>query len=94
MELTEFIESAKNRLHQEGSVVLSVRIHPRAKKTMLKEVIADGSIKIAIRSPPEDGQANQELIKFLSEFFKVPPSQISVLTGSAARRKQIRISIS
>ena len=91
MELTEFIESAKNRLHQEGSVVLSVRIHPRAKQTAFKELLEDGSIKIAIKSAPEDGRANQELIKFLSEIFEIPPSQIEILSGFAARMKMIRI---
>lgn len=93
MELPEFIQSAKERLEKEGLVVLSVRVHPRAKKTAFKDVMEDGSIKVAIKSPPEDGRANHELIEFLSELFKVPPSQIEVVSGTTARMKKIRIRI-
>jgi uncharacterized protein (TIGR00251 family) len=47
----------------------------------------DQALKVAIHAKPIDGAANKELIKILSAHFKVPKSQIKIISGLNSRRK-------
>ncbi|NTU69852.1 DUF167 domain-containing protein, partial [bacterium] len=47
--------------------------------------------KILIKSVPEKGKANKELISILSKHFKVPKSTVSLLSGHTSRNKIINI---
>jgi uncharacterized protein (TIGR00251 family) len=47
--------------------------------------------KINIVATPQDGRANQELIKFLSQHFKIPKSKITILRGEKNRIKIVEI---
>lgn len=71
---------------------LKVKIQPNAKKNAIVGPLADGTIKIKIASPPLDGRANEELIKFLSREYQVPRSQIQILQGTKSKIKLIKIS--
>jgi uncharacterized protein (TIGR00251 family) len=75
---------------QNGSVVFTVRVVPRASKS---EVVGehDGALKIRLAAPPVDGAANEELIKLLAKFFEVNKSAVKVMSGATGRTKQIRI---
>lgn len=86
------MEELKTRLATEGSITFSVRARPGASSTRFKSIMADGSLKIDIAAVPEDGEANEELCRFLSEEFGVNIHQISVLSGATARIKLIKIS--
>ena len=57
----------------------------------MRETMVDGSIKIDLAAPAEDGKANTALVKFLAEEFSVPLSCVEILSGHAGRRKVIRI---
>ena len=72
------------------SLTLSVRIQPRASKN---EVIhqTDGKLKIRLTAPPVDGAANEALIRFLSDLFSAPKSQIEIMSGHTGRDKIVRI---
>lgn len=48
-------------------------------------------LKINLAAVPEEGKANEELIKFLSKLLQIPKSQIEVLRGETSRIKIIRI---
>lgn len=45
----------------------SIKVIPSAQKTESLGFLSDGTEKIRIKSAPENGKANQELIRFLSE---------------------------
>ncbi len=53
--------------------------------------MADGTIKIALRSPPADGKANRELITYLAAQFGTRASRITILSGATSRRKLVHI---
>jgi uncharacterized protein (TIGR00251 family) len=74
-----------------GSVSFSVRARPNAAKTKVVSVMDDGSIKIAVAAPAEEGKANAELVAFLSKEFNVRASQIEIVAGGFGRRKIVRI---
>ena len=73
------------------SKTLIVKVRPGAKKTQIKGTMADGTIKIDVAAKPEDGKANAELIRFLTEEFDVPKSGITIVSGQASHQKRIRL---
>lgn len=81
----------KEQLQRDQSINLSIRVRPGAVKTEVKEIMSDGSIKIAVAAAPEDNAANAELIRFLAEEFEVDRSCVAILSGMTTRRKLIQI---
>ena len=79
-------------VHLDMAHVITVRVHPNAKRTKIKETMADGSLKIDIAAPADDGKANAELIRFLAEYFGASKNHIEILSGHTSRQKMVRIS--
>ncbi|HMS10108.1 MAG TPA: DUF167 domain-containing protein, partial [Pyrinomonadaceae bacterium] len=48
--------------------------------------------RVRVASPPVDGAANDELIRFLARRLAVPRSSLEIVTGSASRTKLVRVS--
>jgi hypothetical protein len=53
--------------------------------------LVDDVIQLKVAAPPADGQANQELCRFLAELFGLAPSLISVRYGHSARQKVVEV---
>jgi hypothetical protein len=87
----KLLQTWRDELSQKGSVTLNIRVHPGARKTCVKGVMADGTIKIDIAVAPEDGRANAALVEFLSEEFDVAKSSIEIVSGATSRKKMVRI---
>jgi uncharacterized protein (TIGR00251 family) len=49
------------------------------------------ALRVRIKAPPVEGKANAYLIKFLSKHWKIPRSQIEILSGETRRNKRLRI---
>ncbi len=75
---------------KDGAIIFTVRVVPRASKS---EIVGnfDGALKIRIASPPVDGAANAELIKFLARNFDVSKSAVEIITGQTSKTKLIKI---
>ncbi len=73
---------------KEGGVTLRVKVVPRASKSMIAGEI-DGALKIRIASPPVDGAANDELIKFLAKQFGIGRGSIQILSGQTSKTKLV-----
>lgn len=74
----------------EGNVEFSVRVVPRASKTEIAGEIG-GVVKVRVASPPVDGAANEELVKFLAKKLGVSRSDVGLISGTASRTKTIRV---
>jgi hypothetical protein len=48
-------------------------------------------MKVRVRSAPVDGRANDALIAFLAKSFRVPRSNIKLLSGRSGRNKLVEI---
>ena len=72
----------------ETELTLSIFVKTNARKT---EVVKtdEQHLHISLHAKPKDGEANTELIRFLSEFFKLPKTQICIRRGQQSRYKQI-----
>ncbi|MFZ9573173.1 MAG: DUF167 domain-containing protein [Limnohabitans sp.] len=79
------------RQERDGAVVLDIHVIPRASRTQ-PDGVYDGALKVRLHAPPVDGQANQALIEWLADTLGIAKRDISVLRGTTARRKQLRIS--
>jgi uncharacterized protein (TIGR00251 family) len=70
--------------------VIQVKITPKAKNN---SVVGweNGELKIRIAAVPEKGEANLELIRFLSEFFGVAKAHIHIHSGLSSRHKKVEL---
>lgn len=75
--------------HADG-LILPVRAQPGARKTGVLGEQA-GSLKVAVTAPPQDGRANQALLKVLREALALKRSQIDLLSGATSRDKRFLI---
>lgn len=73
-----------------GGLTLPVRAQPRAKKNAVV-CEHDGALKVAVTAPPEDGRANEALVKVLAKALGVKRGQIALLTGATSREKTFLI---
>ena len=82
----------KFRLHDgKKGAALAVRVTPRASKNQIVGALNDGTIKIRITAAPTQGQANDELVKFLSDVLGVAKSRIEIVAGNTGRDKLISV---
>ena len=72
-------------------MVLDIHVIPRASRTQ-PDGVYDGALKVRLHAPPVDGKANQALIDWLAHCLGIAKRDISLLRGTTARRKQLRIS--
>lgn len=52
-----------------------------------------GRLKCYLKSPPEKGLANRELVKLLAKALAIPKEQVSILAGATSRNKRIRVGV-
>lgn len=71
--------------HAEGATI-AVRAQPGAKKNaVLGE--HNGSLKVAVTAPPEDGRANEALAEVLRNWLGLKRSQVELASGKTNRNK-------
>jgi len=67
----------------------NIRVIPNAKQNKL--VQEQNRLKVYLVAPPVDGKANKALIEFLSDYFKVKKSAVSIVRGLKGREKVVNI---
>lgn len=75
---------------QGDDLVLNIVVQPKAGKNEIVGTLGN-ELKVRIKAPPVDGEANQALVKFLSKTFKVPKSSVDILSGDTGRHKRLLI---
>ena len=75
---------------RDKTLILQIYLQPRASRDEMTGWHERG-LKIRLKAPPVDGQANTHLIKFLARLFKVPISAVSLLRGETSRQKTLAI---
>lgn len=81
---------------EEGSTttwLLSVRVQPGASRTGAAGPAGPegAELKVRLASPPVDGRANDELVRWLARELGVPRSAVTLVRGRTSRSKQVRI---
>jgi uncharacterized protein (TIGR00251 family) len=70
---------------------LTILVKPNARHEKV-EVQPDGSLKVHVNAPPQEGRANERVVEILAKHFKIPKSRIVVVHGATGRQKVIKIS--
>lgn len=73
---------------QKDEVELFILAKPNAKKSAILATAVE-ELKIALHAKPHQGEANTELISYLSKLFRVPKSRILLRRGENSRHKTI-----
>ena len=73
-----------------GAVTLDILVQPRASRAKLGPV-HDARLKVAVTSPPVEGEANAAVIELFAKQLGLPRSAIEVIAGASSRRKTLRI---
>ena len=76
---------------KDDAVTFNVRVQPRASKSGVAGEL-DGAIKIRVAAPPVEGEANNELIRFLAKLFDLPRANVSLISGSTSKNKVVKVS--
>jgi uncharacterized protein (TIGR00251 family) len=71
---------------------LFVRAQPGARRSGLAGLWND-RLKVALRSPPEDGRANAELLDVLAEALDLRPAQLALVRGDRSRLKEVAVAL-
>ena len=80
------------RAQPDGAFSVFVKAKPRASRSRVVGISADGSaLEVALTAPPVDGEANDALCLFLSKTLGVRQSQVKIARGGQSRHKQIII---
>jgi len=82
--------------YQNPPNTLRVKVTPKAKSERIKkETGADGSVlyKIYVTAVPEDGKANEAVIKLLAKTLGVAKSSLNITHGHTSREKTIKINL-
>jgi len=80
------------------SKYIRVKVIPQSSPQGIAEILKESidgeevlTYKIRLKSAPEKGKANTELIKFLAKEFSVPKENIEIISGKTERIKLIKI---
>lgn len=66
-------------------------VKPNARTTTVLHRLDERSFSIAIHAAPVDGEANEELIRFLSRALKIPQNTIILRRGHRSKQKVVEI---
>jgi uncharacterized protein (TIGR00251 family) len=78
--------------HQNGTVLL-LYIQPGASSTMLSGLHGD-RLKVKIKAPPRDGEANQALQEYFSSVLNIAKSKVFLIRGESSRQKDLLVELS
>ena len=72
--------------------LLGVRAQPGAKRPGVLGAW-NGMLKVGVAAPPEDGRANEELLRSLAEILRVRAPSLRLLSGVRSRTKRFRVEL-
>lgn len=72
---------------------ISVKVIPKSSKTEIAGHLPDGTWRIKVAAAPEKGKANRALCEFLADYFGVPQTRVSIVSGETSHIKRVRIDI-
>lgn len=72
------------------SLVFELKVFPSSGRQAW-QMDKSGILKCFLKSVPENGKANQELVKLLAGALRLSTSEIIILTGETSRRKRVKI---
>lgn len=69
--------------------LIAVRATPRAARDRI--AAGDGTIRVWVTAPPEDGRANRSVRKLLAGALGIAPTRLTLVRGETGRDKLFRV---
>ncbi|KAL1462920.1 hypothetical protein WDU94_014721 [Cyamophila willieti] len=77
-------------LDKSGNIIIKIQAKPGAKQNAITDIKTE-AVGVQINAPPVDGEANTELVKYLSKLLGLRKSDVTLDKGSKSRQKKICI---
>ena len=71
-------------------ITLALHVQPGAKQTTVAGLHGD-ALKIRLAAPPIEGRANEALLRFIADFFRVPLRNVALKQGEQSRHKRVEV---
>ncbi|MGF7174381.1 DUF167 domain-containing protein [Azospirillum doebereinerae] len=79
----------------DGGLRLTLRVTPKASRNAiagLADTATGGrALKVTVTAVPENGKANEAVIKLLSKAWKLPKTSLTVVAGATDRNKILHV---
>uniref|UniRef100_W5N5M4 Zgc:193812 n=1 Tax=Lepisosteus oculatus TaxID=7918 RepID=W5N5M4_LEPOC len=76
-----------------GLISIAVHAKPGAKQNAITvQDVSTEAVGVAIAAPPSDGEANAELVRYLSKVLELKRSEVVLDRGCKSREKIVKIS--
>lgn len=87
-----FIMKLKD-IFKDNNNTLEIKVTPNANSDKIVILEEDGcyQVKVYVTVSPEDGKANNQVVKLLSKELKIPKSKINIIKGMKSRNKTVMI---
>ncbi len=72
---------------------ITIKVTPSSGRSTC-QIDKNGMVKCSLKSPPEKGKANEELIRLVAQMLDLPRTDVSILLGKTARTKTVLIQTS
>ena len=72
--------------------LLRLRVHPKARKNAITGLRGD-ALKVSVTAPPEDGKANDAVLRLLAEALDIPLSSVELVSGAHSRDKVVEVAL-
>lgn len=74
---------------------VAVRLTPKASADRIGDVrqlpSGEEQLMVYVTAPPDDGKANEAMIRLLAKHYGVAPSHVTLVRGATNRNKLVRI---
>jgi len=74
------------------ALIIEIKVKPQSGKSCF-ELDKQGVLRCFLKSAPEKGAANKELIKLLSKKLKIPQNDIEIIAGLIVKKKKIKLHV-
>jgi uncharacterized protein len=69
---------------------ISIKVKPNSKENQVEKK-GPNQLLVKVKAPPRENRANQEVIETLAEYFHIPKSRISIVTGLRSKQKVVEL---
>jgi uncharacterized protein (TIGR00251 family) len=78
-------------MHSQGCAI-AIKVTPNAKRNEILPMVPDEPwLRVKVTVVPEDGKANDAVIRLIAKTLGIAPSRIEVLSGHTSRQKRLLI---
>ena len=71
------------------TIIIEIKVVPSSRRQVCK--LEGERFKCFLKSAPEKGKANKELVGYLAKMLRIPERAITILTGATSKLKRVQI---